>query len=135
MQRITTFTEWPLHGVAKTRAIEAQAQSSRPQPSLMQCAGQSVAQLAMAWAPHAQRIWVACGPGNNGGDGLVCARHLQLFGYSVRALLPKPKALYGKVAGTAPAAAAAGAVMSIRPDLLAALAAAREGGTAGEGSD
>jgi ribosomal protein S18 acetylase RimI-like enzyme len=53
----------------------------------------------------------------------------------LRALLPKPKALYGKVAGTAPAAAAAGAVMSIRPDLLAALAAAREGGTAGEGSD
>lgn len=44
----------------------------------------------------------------------------------LRALLPKPKALYGKVAGTAPPAAA-GAVMSIRPDLLAALAAARDG--------
>ena len=83
MQRITPFTEWPLHGVAKTRAIEAQALSSRPQPSLMQCAGQSVAQLAMAWAPHAQRIWVACGPGNNGGDGLHAAIHLHAQGKSV----------------------------------------------------
>jgi hydroxyethylthiazole kinase-like uncharacterized protein yjeF len=42
-----------------------------------------VAQLAMAWAPHAQRIWVACGPGNNGGDGLHAAIHLHAQGKSV----------------------------------------------------
>ena len=83
MQRITPFTEWPLHGVAKTRAIETQALSTHPTPSLMQLAGQSVAQLAMAWAPHAQRIWVACGPGNNGGDGLHAALHLQALGKDV----------------------------------------------------
>ncbi|VDI56724.1 NAD(P)H-hydrate epimerase [Mytilus galloprovincialis] len=29
-------------------------------------------------------ILVCCGPGNNGGDGLVAARHLKLFGYSIQ---------------------------------------------------
>jgi hydroxyethylthiazole kinase-like uncharacterized protein yjeF len=36
-------------------------------------AGQSIAQFCQALAPHAQTIWIACGPGNNGGDGLVAA--------------------------------------------------------------
>lgn len=83
MQRITPLTEWPLHGVTKTRAMEAQALSTLPQPGLMQRAGESVARLAMAWAPHAQRIWIACGPGNNGGDGLLAAVHLHQRGKNI----------------------------------------------------
>jgi len=35
------------------------------------------------------RIFIVCGPGNNGGDGLVCARHLTTFGYQVHLYYPK----------------------------------------------
>ncbi|KAJ7307569.1 hypothetical protein JRQ81_009595 [Phrynocephalus forsythii] len=34
-------------------------------------------------------ILIICGPGNNGGDGLVCARHLKMFGYEPALYYPK----------------------------------------------
>lgn len=37
-----------------------------------------------------KRVVIVSGPGNNGGDGLVCARHLHLFGYNVDVVYPKP---------------------------------------------
>ena len=36
------------------------------------------------------RILTVCGPGNNGGDGLVAARHLKMFGYQSSLFYPKP---------------------------------------------
>lgn len=65
-----------LFGVAVTRSIEQLATASLPVHHLMALAGLAVAQLARALAPHAGCIWIACGPGNNGGDGLVAATHL-----------------------------------------------------------
>ncbi|MCA9791812.1 MAG: NAD(P)H-hydrate dehydratase [Candidatus Eremiobacteraeota bacterium] len=49
---------------------------------LMETAGRAVAREA-AWF-GARRILVLCGPGNNGGDGYVAARHLHQHGFEVR---------------------------------------------------
>ena len=52
---------------------------------LMELAGLSVAESVWHAMPpcEAKRVLVVCGPGNNGGDGLVAARHLYHFGYEV----------------------------------------------------
>jgi len=80
MRKIDHRHAHALHSAEATRQIERQAQSGLPPNTLMQRAGLAVAQLALALAPHSRQIWVACGPGNNGGDGLEAARHLQQWG-------------------------------------------------------
>ncbi|XP_046909207.2 NAD(P)HX epimerase isoform X2 [Dermatophagoides farinae] len=62
---------------------------------LMELAGLSVASaiyksgsLDPIYKPPGQ-VLVVCGPGNNGGDGLVAARHLKLFGYNPVIIYPK----------------------------------------------
>lgn len=66
-------------------AAEASATAMHPPHTLMARAGWAVARLAVAIAPHARRIQVVCGPGNNGGDGLLAALHLRRLGLDVRA--------------------------------------------------
>jgi len=64
---------------------------------LMELAGLSVASAAQDVLSssfpnggHKQmKVLVICGPGNNGGDGLVAARHLKHFGYELTVLYPK----------------------------------------------
>lgn len=77
MRRITPDFREALYGTAATRAIETRAARGLAAHALMARAGEAVARLARALHPHARRIWVACGPGNNGGDGLIAALHLQ----------------------------------------------------------
>jgi ADP-dependent NAD(P)H-hydrate dehydratase / NAD(P)H-hydrate epimerase len=82
---------WPLHDAGTSRAAEAAALATAAPHELMQRAGLGVAQLVLALAPHAQRIDVVSGPGNNGGDGLVAATCLHRAGKDVRvALLGNP---------------------------------------------
>lgn len=54
--------------------------------TLMQRAGQAAWRHLLEHWPQAQRIVIACGPGNNGGDGYVLAAHAQRSGRDVRVL-------------------------------------------------
>ncbi|TKR94716.1 hypothetical protein L596_008971 [Steinernema carpocapsae] len=56
---------------------------------LMELAGLACAQAFASRYPKG-KVLIISGPGNNGGDGLVCARHLKLFGYDAVVLYPKP---------------------------------------------
>ncbi len=50
---------------------------------MMEAAGRSVAEaIAPRWNPLEQQVLLLIGPGNNGGDGLVAARHLRAMGAS-----------------------------------------------------
>eukprot|EP00210_Caulerpa_lentillifera_P006336 g6052.t1 len=59
---------------------------------LMELAGLSVASaIHQEYSPENHpRVLVISGPGNNGGDGLVVARHLTLFGHTVQICVPLP---------------------------------------------
>ena len=85
MERISpdSAQAYALHNVAATRTMEAAAASGLPANTLMQRAGAATARLAQALAPHARHIWIACGSGNNGGDGLETAARLHLAGRKV----------------------------------------------------
>uniref|UniRef100_A0A6S9JPG5 NAD(P)H-hydrate epimerase n=1 Tax=Heterosigma akashiwo TaxID=2829 RepID=A0A6S9JPG5_HETAK len=57
---------------------------------LMELAGLSCAAALHRAYPDQRRVLIVCGPGNNGGDGLVAARHLYHFGYEPTVVYPKP---------------------------------------------
>ncbi len=83
-QRVSQFdTGRALYDAAASRAHEATCLASHAPQVLMQRAGLAVAKLALAVAPHARQVWVAAGPGNNGGDGMLAALALQRAGVKV----------------------------------------------------
>jgi hydroxyethylthiazole kinase-like uncharacterized protein yjeF len=92
----------------------------RPGVDLMEQAGIAVADAA-ANLPG-RRVVVVAGPGNNGGDGFVAARHLAVRGYDARvSFVGDRNKLRGDAAAAAAAAAArwSGPVDAAAPDQLA----------------
>ncbi|VWX63067.1 ADP-dependent (S)-NAD(P)H-hydrate dehydratase / NAD(P)H-hydrate epimerase [Burkholderiales bacterium 8X] len=109
LRRIDSSTVAPLFGGAATRRIEAAATALLPVHELMERAGLATARLAAALAPHARTIWIACGPGNNGGDGLEAASQLRRRGFDpIVTLLGDPARLPSDAAASFARARAAG---------------------------
>ena len=80
-----------LLSAAEAAAVDEELFESFSVDSLMELAGLSVAAAladAFPLSSHPRPL-VVCGPGNNGGDGLVAARHLWHFGYRPTIIYPK----------------------------------------------
>ena len=84
MSTTTTFTK-PLRvlTVAQIRAVDAIAVHDFGMHSLvlMENAGRGCADWIDTKLNRSSDVVVLCGPGNNGGDGLVIARHLHAMGH------------------------------------------------------
>ena len=84
----------PLLTVEQLRAAEAAGQGALPAHTLMARAGAAAAhflreQLAHAPSPASGKpVWLAAGPGNNGGDALVVATELHRAGVAVEVCMP-----------------------------------------------
>ena len=90
------YTQSPTHpvpnhlkivSVAQMQALERTAnEGGHSYSRMMERAGKAVADVIAETFPAAEDtpLLVLVGPGNNGGDGLVCARHLHDAGYPVR---------------------------------------------------
>jgi hydroxyethylthiazole kinase-like uncharacterized protein yjeF len=84
----------PLYTVGELRAIEAREGARLPANTLMARAGAAAARYLLELAEHdgslaaGRTVWLAAGPGNNGGDALVCATELRQAGVDVEVCMP-----------------------------------------------
>jgi hydroxyethylthiazole kinase-like uncharacterized protein yjeF len=79
----------PVLSTEQMRAFDRFAieRCSVPGLLLMENAGRGAAEIIGARLAPGARVLVACGSGNNGGDGFVVARHLLAAGHAVRVVL------------------------------------------------
>lgn len=84
----------PLYTVAQLRMLETRGAAGLPEHTLMARAGAAAAQFLLERGAHdgslavERPVWVAAGPGNNGGDALVLATRLRQAGIAVELCMP-----------------------------------------------
>ncbi|MGN6234237.1 MAG: NAD(P)H-hydrate dehydratase [Trinickia sp.] len=84
----------PLFTVAQLRALEVEGAALLPEHTLMARAGAASAQYLVEHAAHdgslgaEHAVWIAAGPGNNGGDALVAATRLRQAGIAAEVCMP-----------------------------------------------
>jgi NAD(P)H-hydrate epimerase len=86
---------------SEVRALDARAADELGLPPLllMENAGRGAAEGLRRRAGERARVLIVCGPGNNGGDGAVAARHLDAWGFPVRVVwLARAEQLRGDAA-------------------------------------
>lgn len=85
---------------------------------LMENAGRGASEVIAERFPSSRNILVVCGPGNNGGDGFVVARHLLARSFRVKILLSSPSQSYrGDSAINLQSLIRMGAGIFVSPDL------------------
>ena len=80
----------PLFDAAAMREADRRSAEEHAIPSivLMERAGLAAAETVLAWLPGLREALVVVGTGNNGGDGMVVARHLAEAGVAVSVRAP-----------------------------------------------
>lgn len=91
-------------------------EAGAPGETLMENAGRGIAEIIQT-AYERRPVLVLCGPGNNGGDGFVVARHLQEAGWEVSLAALVPPDRYKKDAAIM-AKRWQGETLGIKPALL-----------------
>jgi len=76
----------PVYLTAEIRELERLAAATLAPPGLMERAGLAAAEFVRTLLPDG-RILIIAGPGNNGGDAFVVARHLRQWHYTIDLVL------------------------------------------------
>jgi hydroxyethylthiazole kinase-like uncharacterized protein yjeF len=73
----------PVYRTNEVRDLENRALAGLKPPALMERAGLAAAEIARSLTASGGRVLIVAGPGNNGGDAFVAARHLKSWWFNV----------------------------------------------------